>query len=43
MEGRATAPKWTPDGKSIFYTDCRKVDFGIDCQIYAAKLNAFTT
>jgi TolB protein len=40
-EGRGTAPKWSPDGKAIFYTICKKVDFGTDCQIYAAKLDAY--
>ena len=41
-EGRGTAPKWSRDGKTIFYTICKKVDFGTDCQIYAAKLDAYT-
>jgi TolB protein len=38
-EGRATAPKWSPDGQTIYFTICSKVDFGSDCEIYAAKLN----
>jgi TolB protein len=40
-EGRGTAPKWSPDGKMLFYTICKKVDFGTDCNIYAAKLDAY--
>jgi TolB protein len=35
-EGRATAPAWTKDGTSIYFPVCRKVDFGGDCQIFAA-------
>ena len=35
-EGSATAPKWTKDGGSIYFPVCRKVDFGGDCQIFAA-------
>ncbi len=41
-EGRGTAPKWGKDGKTIYYTICKKVDFKFDCEIYAAKLDAFT-
>jgi TolB protein len=37
-EGRATAPKWGKDGKALYFTVCKKVDFGRDCQIFAAKL-----
>ena len=40
-EGRATAPKWSRDGKAIYFPICKKVDFSFDCQIYAAKLDAF--
>ena len=35
-EGRATAPKWTRDGKSLYFPLCRKVDYGTDCQIFVA-------
>jgi Tol biopolymer transport system component len=28
-EGRATEPRWSPDGKSFYFTDCKKVDCGI--------------
>ncbi len=35
-EGRATAPVWTKDGASIYFPVCRKVDFGGDCEIFAA-------
>jgi TolB protein len=41
-EGRGTAPKWSPDGKTIFFTICAKAGMGTDCQIYAAKLSAYT-
>ncbi len=40
-EGRATAPKWSVDGKSTFFPICKKVDLKFDCEIYAAKLDAF--
>lgn len=39
-EGRATAPRWAPDGKRIYFTNCQKVDFGTDCEILAARLDA---
>ncbi len=38
-EGRATAPKWSPDGKSIYFPLSRKVDYGSDCQIFVAPAN----
>jgi TolB protein len=41
-EGRATAPQWSKDGKTIYFSICKKVDFTFDCEIYAAKLDAFT-
>ncbi|ABF42933.1 WD40-like beta Propeller [Candidatus Koribacter versatilis Ellin345] len=34
-EGRATSPKWSKDGKKLYFTNCKKVDLGIDCEIYA--------
>jgi Tol biopolymer transport system component len=37
-EGRATAPQWARDGKTIYFSVCRKVDFGGDCNIFAAPL-----
>jgi len=40
-EGRGTAPKWSPDGKTIYFTICQKSGFSLDCQIYAAKIDAF--
>ena len=40
-EGRATAPVWTKDGTSIYFPVCRKVDFGGDCQIFAAPAPQF--
>jgi TolB protein len=36
-EGRATAPKWGKDGKSVYFSNCRKVDFGTDCEIFVAR------
>jgi len=36
-EGRATAPKWSPDGTKIYFTNCRNVDFGRGCEILVAK------
>jgi len=41
-EGRATAPQWGKDGKTIYFPICKKVDFKFDCEIYAAKLDAFS-
>jgi TolB protein len=41
-EGRGTAPKWSPDAKTIYFTICRKADSGVDCHIYAAKLDAYS-
>lgn len=35
-EGRATEPRWSPDGKTIYFTNCKKVDFGVDCQAMVA-------
>jgi len=40
-EGRATAPKWAKDGKTLYFPICKKVDFKFDCEIYAAKLDAY--
>ena len=40
-EGRATAPQWAKDGRAIYFPICRKVDFRFDCEIFAAKLDAF--
>jgi TolB protein len=37
-EGRATEPRWAPDGKTVYFTDCKKVDFGVDCQVMAASV-----
>ena len=41
-EGRGTAAKWAPDGKTIYFTICGKSAFSTDCQIYAAKLDAYS-
>ena len=41
-EGRATAPQWGKDGKAIYFPICKKVDFKFDCEIYAAKLDAYS-
>ena len=35
-EGRATAPVWSRDSRSIYFPNCRKVDLGTDCQIFVA-------
>jgi TolB protein len=40
-EGRATSPKWSKDGKTIYFTNCQKADFTFNCEIYAAKLDAY--
>src|SRR5689334_648786 len=36
-EGRATAPQWARDGKRIYFPICKNVDFGVDCEIFAAR------
>lgn len=40
-EGRATAPKWARDGLRIYFPICRNVDFGRDCEIFAARTEGF--
>ena len=37
-EGRATEPRWSPDGTRIYFSDCKAVDWGFDCEIFAATL-----
>jgi TolB protein len=33
-EGRATAPRWSPDGARVYFTNCVAVDMAHDCHIY---------
>ncbi len=40
-EGRATAPQWGRDGARIYFPICRNVDFGFDCEIFAARTRGF--
>ena len=40
-EGRATAPQWAKDGKTIYFPICTKAGFAFDCQIFAARIDAF--
>lgn len=40
-EGRGTAPKWARDGMRIYFSICKNVDFGVDCQIFAARTQGF--
>lgn len=40
-EGRATAPKWGRDGLRIYFPICKNVDFGFDCEIFAARTEGF--
>lgn len=37
-EGRATAPAWSPDGHTVLFPVCRNVDYGADCEIFAARV-----
>jgi TolB protein len=37
-EGRATEPRWSPDGSRIYFTNCKAVDWGFDCEVFAALL-----
>ena len=32
-EGRATEPRFSSDGAFVYFTNCRAVDFGFDCQV----------
>lgn len=41
-EGRATAPQWGRDGARIYFPICKNVDFGYDCEIFAARTEGFT-
>lgn len=41
-EGRATAPVWSRDGRSIYFPICTKVDFGSGCEIFAAPAPPFS-
>lgn len=41
-EGRATSPQWSRDGTKIYFPNCVHVDFGLSCQIYAAKVEPAT-
>ena len=38
-DGRATAPQWSRDGKAIYFPLCRNIDYGYDCEIFAAMLD----
>ena len=40
-EGRATAPQWGRDGMRIYFPICKNVDFGFDCEIFAARTQGF--
>lgn len=40
-EGRGTAPQWGKDGAHIYFPICRNVDFGFDCEIFAARTDGF--
>ena len=40
-EGRATAPQWGRDGARIYFSICKNVDFGFDCEIFAARTHGF--
>lgn len=40
-EGRATAPQWGRDGLHIYFPICRNVDFGYDCEIFAARTQGY--
>ncbi len=40
-EGRATAPQWGRDGARVYFPICKNVDFGYDCEIFAALTQGF--
>lgn len=37
-EGRGTAPRWSADGKAIYFTNCVNKDNGVGCEILVSKL-----
>lgn len=37
--GVNTYPSWSPDGKMIYFTNCKKSDFGVDCQVIVAPVD----
>ena len=37
-EGRGTAPRWSTDGKVIYFTNCVAKDYGSDCEVLMAHL-----
>jgi len=37
-EGRGTAPRWSPDRKVIYFTNCVAKDYGADCEILMTRL-----
>jgi len=39
-EGRATEPRWSPDGNLVYFTNCKSVDWGRDCEIFAARTHS---
>jgi len=36
-EGRGTVPRWTVDGAQIYFTVCKRIDGGADCNIHRAS------
>jgi TolB protein len=38
--GRATSPKWSPDGRTLYYPVCLRNGDGYDCEIFAADVPA---
>jgi TolB protein len=38
-EGRGTSPRWSPDGKTLYFSNCVEKDYGADCEILASRLS----
>ena len=38
--GRGTSPKWSPDGRSIYFTNCLPEEGGGGCEIMVVPLEA---
>jgi len=36
--GVNTYPAWSPDGKTLYFTNCAAKDYGTDCEILVSKL-----
>ena len=40
-EGRATEPRWSQTARAAYFSDCKEVDFGVDCEVFVAILGQY--